>query len=210
MPSKSAKDFLPKKINLISLRKAARNCEGCHLYQYSHQTVFGEGPARAEVMIVGEIAGDKEDQLGRPFVGPAGVFLRKLIAAADLDFHQIYFTNVVKHFKFKQVQQRRLHRSPLTAEIKACKPWLEAEMAVIKPRVILCLGAVAAKTLINKNFSLTRFRGKWFKLNETTQIIASFHPAAVLRAPDHDAREQMKNKLLKDLQKISDFLKEKT
>jgi uracil-DNA glycosylase family 4 len=120
MTSKSAKDFLPKKINLTSLRKAAQNCEGCHLFKQAHHTVFGEGPARAKLVMVGEIAGDKEDQLARPFVGPAGVFLRKLIAEADLDINKIYFTNVVKHFKFKQVQQRRLHRSPVAKEIKAC------------------------------------------------------------------------------------------
>jgi uracil-DNA glycosylase family protein len=202
----SAADFIPNRPTLSALQKAAQTCRGCSLYKKATQTVFGIGSPNASVIVVGEIPGDKEDVEGEPFVGPAGKFLRSTIEKTALDFEDIYFTNVVKHFKFIYSNKKRLHRSPVSSEIKACRPWLDTEIKVISPKIIVCLGSVAAKTLIDKKFLITKQRGKWFNYSEECKIIVTFHPSAILRAPDETARHTMKALFLKDLKKIGLFL----
>ena len=204
-PTKTAREYLPERFTLPALRKAAAVCKGCHLYKEATQTVFGEGKTKAKILVVGEIPGEKEDEAGKPFVGPAGKLLRETVAAAGIDWEDIYLTNVVKHFKFAYINQRKMHRSPNGAEVRACMPWLEAEMEVIQPQVILCLGSTAAKSLINKNFKIREQHGKWFHLNERN-VLATFHPSAILRTIDHTSRHQMKNWFLKDLKKIAGLL----
>lgn len=203
----SAANYLPKIWTINNLRKAAKHCKGCDLYKNATQTVFGEGSAHAKLMMVGEIAGDQEDLKGKPFVGPAGKLLRHSIEEADLDLEEIYFTNVVKHFKFTYMNKRRLHRSPNMKEVKACLPWLQAEIEVIQPKVILCLGAIAAKRLISRDFSITQQRGEWYEYNEQTHIIASFHPSAILRSIDKTSRHKMRDVLIQDLIQTNKFLK---
>lgn len=204
---KSAADFLPETLTLPSLRKAAAHCRGCHLYQHATQTVFGEGAKSAALMVVGEIPGDKEDQQGHPFVGPAGTLLRKAFETSGVDINDLYLTNVVKHFKFSYVNQRKLHRSPIGSEIKACLPWLTAEIEVVKPKVILCLGATAAKAIMYKDFRMKEEHGQWYKKPPSPiAIIATYHPSSVLRAITHDDRDVLKNILLKDLKKVARFL----
>jgi len=202
----SAWDFIPKKHSLPILQKAAKHCEGCHLYKFATQTVFGEGNSSARLMIVGEIPGQQEDLVGKPFQGPAGNLLRETIQEIGMDEEDIYFTNVVKHFKFVRVNNRNQHRSPVAREITACKPWLETQIETIQPQLILCLGAVAAKTLISQRFKITTQRGKLIKLNDEMHAIATYHPSAILRAPDHDARLKMRNLFRKDIQKVADIL----
>lgn len=206
----SARDFLPKRRTIPALRSAAKNCQGCHLYKQATQTVFSEGSAKAPLMIVGEIPGEKEDELGEPFVGPAGILLRKTLEASGLDFADIYFTNVVKHFKFTYLNKRRMHRSPTDKEIKACVPWLDAEIEIIHPQIILCLGAIAAKTLLTKNFRITQQRGKWFKLAQTDiNVLSTYHPSAILRAPSDNERHRMQRLFSKDIKKTALFLYER-
>lgn len=204
----SAMNFLPAKQTISSLRSAAEKCQGCHLYNHAKQTVFGSGSNHASLMIVGEIPGEKEDELGKPFVGPAGIFLRKAIETSGLELKHVYMTNVVKHFKFVYSYKRKLHRSPVAAEIKACQPWLDAEIKVIKPKAILCLGLTAAKSLVNKNFHIREHHGKWFKFAEMISILVTFHPSAILRAPDDEARQKMKKLFFSDLKKVATFLHE--
>jgi uracil-DNA glycosylase family protein len=199
----SAKDFMPKRLSLTLLRKAAHNCQGCHLYKNAKQTVFGEGTKNAKIIMVGEIPGEKEDEIGRPFVGPAGKLLRQAIEEIDLDWEDIYFTNIVKHFKFILQNNRKLHRSPIGSEIKACLPWLQAEIKVIKPKMIVCLGATAAKSVIDKNFRLKEQRGKWLTYSENCDAMVTYHPSAILRAPSDEERHAMKKTFLKDLKKLA-------
>jgi uracil-DNA glycosylase family protein len=203
----SAADFMPSRLNLSTLRKAANLCEGCHLYKEATQTVFGEGTSSAKIIFVGEIPGNKEDKEGRPFVGPAGTLLRSALEKTNLDFEDLYFTNVVKHFKFVYSNKKYLHRSPVSAEIKACQPWLNAEIKVIEPRIIVCLGATAAKTLINKKFLITQQRGKWFDYSAECKIIVTLHPSAILRSPEEKARHIMKTVFVRDIKKIALFWK---
>jgi DNA polymerase len=198
----SAADFLPKTHSLPALRKASKVCHGCHLFKDATQTVFGEGAANSKIIVVGEIAGDKEDRLGHPFVGPAGTLLRNSFEETGIDMQQVYLTNVVKHFKFTYVNERRLHRTPISSEIKACKPWLDSEIEIIQPEIILCLGATAAKTLIHPKINIRENHGKWFTISEKIQGMITFHPSAILRAGSEASRHQLKKIFLKDLQKI--------
>jgi uracil-DNA glycosylase len=204
-----AADYLPSTQTVGSLRKAAKKCHGCHLYKYATQTVFGEGPDDAELIIIGEIPGNKEDQLGKPFVGPAGLLLRESLESSGLNVRKTYFTNVVKHFKFTYMNKKKLHRTPVSAEIKACMPWLEAEIKVIQPKAILCLGATAAKSIVDKNFHIRDQRGKWFKSLEKISILVTFHPSAILRTPNREDRHAMKKIFIKDLQKVAMYLRKK-
>lgn len=210
MPKKqlpnSALPYLPQRLTLSSLRKAAEYCKGCHLYQHATQTVFGEGRKSARVMIVGEIPGEKEDEMGKPFVGPAGKLLRQTIETVGIDWEDIYLTNVVKHFKFAFLHDRKMHRSPIQAEIRACMPWLSAELSVVKPQIILCLGSTAAKSLIDKNFKIRKQHGTWFTTNESIHTLATFHPSAILRTIDSNSRDEMKRFFTQDLKKIAKFL----
>jgi uracil-DNA glycosylase len=175
-----------------ALREAAAECEGCDLYVHATQTVFGEGPVRATLMLVGEQPGDSEDLQGHPFVGPAGRVLHEGMAAAGIDPNAVYITNAVKHFKFVQRGKRRIHATPKVYEIRACRPWLEAELQVVKPSLVVALGATAAQTLLGPTFRLTQHRGEVLRSELAGKIMATLHPSAILRVPDVDREEAMR------------------
>lgn len=188
-----AADFIPPKPTLPKLRKAAAGCRGCDLWVNATQTVFGEGPRSADVMLVGEQPGDQEDRAGHPFVGPAGKLLDTSLQQAGIDRARVYVTNSVKHFKFVQIERgRRLHKKPTAAEIRACTPWLQEEVRLVKPRAIVALGATAAPALLGKQLRVTRDRGKPIPSEWAEAVVATVHPSAVLRAPD-DARDEMRS-----------------
>ena len=200
--STSAADFLPEHRTLESLRDAEQTCRGCELFERATQAVAGEGPSTAEMVLVGETPGDEEDKTGHPFVGPAGALLDQALEAAGISRHEVYVTNVVKHFKWEPRGKRRLHAKPSSREIAACRPWLEAELKLIGPRVIVCLGATAAQALLGRDFRVTKNRGEVISGPFGT-VVATYHPAAVLRTLDPDARQQMKQSLIDDLRVAS-------
>lgn len=201
--AESAADYLPDAHDLSSLRQASKNCKGCPLYKDATQTIFGEGPARARYMLVGEQPGDQEDLQGHAFVGPAGQMLDRALDEADIERGDVYITNAVKHFKFElQPNGRRRHVTPKVREIKACKPWLDHEIQAIKPKAIAALGATAAKSLIGPGFTLKEGREKWHEGPEGSKILATYHPSAILRAPDHEQREAYYHALVKDLKRL--------
>ncbi|GAA3529535.1 UdgX family uracil-DNA binding protein [Nonomuraea rosea] len=177
--------FLPAQLDLASLRGAAACCEGCDLYRDATATVFGEGPRRARFMLVGEQPGDQEDRQGHPFVGPAGRLLDRGLEEAGIARDTVYLTNAVKHFSFTLKGKRRIHQKPTAAEIDACRPWLSAELAAVDPQVIVVLGATAARSLLGREFRVTRQRGEPVPLGDAVAV-ATVHPSAVLRAPDRD------------------------
>ena len=197
--SVSASDFLPKDESLRSLKKAAKTCRGCPLYHLATQTVFGEGPAPSHLMLIGETPGDQEDREGRPFVGPAGRLLDAALDAAGLSRETVYITNAVKHFKWEERGERRLHKRPSAREIAACHPWLEAEIRVVRPRVIVCLGATAAQTLLGSTFRITKQRGRLMPSAWSETLLATHHPSAALRAPRPEDRHRMRDELVADL-----------
>jgi len=179
----------PTGANLDGLREAACSCKGCDLYRDAIQTVFGEGNPKASLMMVGEQPGDQEDRAGEPFVGPAGRLLDKALAEAGIDRQEVYVTNAVKHFKFKPAERgkRRIHQKPNRTEVVACKPWLLAELAEVRPDLVVCLGATAAQSLLGRSFKLTQHRGEVLDLPDSAaKVTATVHPSAVLRAPDRD------------------------
>lgn len=178
----SAAEFLPPRRNLPALRKAAGDCRGCPLYARATQTVFGEGPASARAIFVGEQPGDAEDKQGRPFVGPAGRLLDDLLAEAGIDRQAVYVTNAVKHFKWEPQGKRRLHAKPSSREIMACRPWLDAELEAIDPELLVLLGATAAQSLLGRAFKLTQRRGEPFASDFCGWTLATYHPSAILRA----------------------------
>jgi uracil-DNA glycosylase family protein len=200
----SAADFIPPRPTLERLREAAAGCRGCDLWKYATQTVFGEGPKRAEVMLVGEQPGDQEDRQGHPFVGPSGRLLDEGLEAAGIDRSRVYVTNAVKHFKFARVEltRRRLHKKPAPGEVRACHPWLEEEIRLVRPRVIVALGATAAQALLGTRFKVTEHRGKTVRSEWAGTVIATVHPSAVLRAPS-DAREQARRDFFADLRRVA-------
>jgi DNA polymerase len=185
----SAARFLPDHLDLASLRDAAAGCQGCDLYRNATRTVFGEGPERARFMLVGEQPGDQEDLQGHPFVGPAGRVLDRGLAEAGIDRAEVYLTNAVKHFSFTLRGKRRIHQKPTVTEMDACRPWLSAELAVVRPEVVVVLGATAARALLGRDFRVTRQRGEPVPLGDDVPAVAvaTVHPSAVLRAPDRDA-----------------------
>jgi len=188
--------------DLAELREAAADCRGCGLYKNATQTVFGEGPAQARVILVGEQPGDQEDRQGRPFVGPAGEILARALADAGIPRSQAYVTNAVKHFKWTPDSRgkRRLHAKPNGGEVRACRPWLEAEMAALKPRVLVILGATAGQALLGSGFRVGAMRGRDLEETEwAPHVVATLHPSAVLRAPDDAARAEMYDGLVLDL-----------
>ncbi len=202
----SAADFIPPNPTLPRLRDAAATCRGCDLWVNATQTVFGEGPRQAEVMLVGEQPGDQEDRQGHPFVGPAGRLLDEALEHAGIDRSQVYVTNSVKHFKFVVIERgRRLHKKPTAGEIRACRPWLEEEIRLVKPRVIVALGATAAQTLLGKQFRVTQDRGKPLPSELAEAIVATVHPSAILRAPS-DAREDARREFFADLTSVAKYL----
>jgi uracil-DNA glycosylase family protein len=199
----SADDFLPTRLNLSALRKAAAECMGCDLYKNATQTVFGEGPRRARMILLGEVPGDQEDLEGKPFVGPAGRLLDDCLDEAGIARDNVYVTNAVKHFRWEPRGKRRLHKKPTSRQIEACRPWLHAEILVIKPDVVVCLGATAAQSMLGRDFRLTKNRGKFFHSEEVDWITATYHPSAVLRAPEKADRERMRTEFVTDLQKAA-------
>ncbi len=201
----SAADFLPERLSLPALREAAAGCKGCHLWQVGTQTVFGEGATKAEVMFVGEQPGDQEDLAGKPFVGPAGQLLDKALEDAGIDRGKVYVTNVVKHFKWQARGKRRIHQKPNSSEIAACRPWLEAELDVVRPRVLVCLGATAAQALLGRQFRVTRDRGRPVESGLAEHVLATVHPSSVLRA-DAETREREYAALAKDLKVVAKLL----
>ena len=199
-PRRSAADYLPKRRSLKDLRAAAADCRGCDLYKAATQTVFGEGPARARLLLVGEQPGDKEDLQGHPFIGPAGAVLRKALDAAGIDPAQVYVTNAVKHFKYVWRGKRRIHAKPRRIEVLACRPWLEAEIERIRPEVIVALGATAAQALLGASFRLTHHRGEVLMSDLAPQVIATVHPSSILRAPDDATRHREMAAFIDDLE----------
>ena len=195
----SALDYFPERINITSLREASSGCKGCDLYKEATQTVFGDGRASSELMFVGEAPGDEEDLSGHPFVGPAGRLFDKALDEAGIKRERAYLTNVVKHFKWTLRGKRRIHEKPNTAEIRACLPWLEAEIAVIKPSVLVCLGATAAQALLGKEFRVTKQRGTWLATEHVSKVLATVHPSSILRAPDPETRERQYREFVGDL-----------
>jgi DNA polymerase len=189
----------PTKISLTRVRDDARGCRACDLYRYATQTVFGEGPAAAALMLIGEQPGDAEDLKGHPFVGPAGKLLDQALADAGIDRASVYLTNVVKHFKFEPRGKRRIHKKPRASEIGACRPWLDSEIALVKPRVIVCLGATAAQALLGAAFKVTKQRGTFVASPLAPRVMATVHPSSILRAPDEASRRREMKLLTDDL-----------
>jgi uracil-DNA glycosylase family protein len=207
VPAKTAAPLLPPKPTLPKLREAAAGCKACDLWLRGTQTVFGEGSPRSKVLFVGEQPGDKEDLAGRPFVGPAGMILDKALAQAGIDRAEVYVTNVVKHFKWEPRGKRRIHKKPNTLQIAACRPWLDAEVAVVKPQVIVCLGATAAQALLGKSFKVTQHRGEFVASELAPFVTATVHPSSILRAPDDETRHEEMRKLVEDLKKVASALR---
>jgi uracil-DNA glycosylase family protein len=185
------------------LRKIAAGCKACDLWKTGTQTVFGEGPNRATILMVGEQPGDREDRAGHPFVGPAGQLLDRALAEAGIDRSQVYVTNTVKHFKWEPRGKRRIHKKPRASEIEACKPWLEAEIATVKPQLVVCLGATAAQALLGRKFSVTRDRGVVMKSELAPRVVATVHPSSLLRAPDEQERHRQMGLFIEDLRKAA-------
>lgn len=195
----SAADFLPPRLSLGALRKAADHCRGCELYKNATQTVFGEGPRTARLILLGEVPGDEEDKQGKPFVGPAGRLLDESLETAKIPRDDVFVTNAVKHFRWEPRGKRRLHKKPAWRHIEACRPWLQAEILVIKPEVIVCLGATAAQTMLGKDFRITKHRGEFFHGEDGIWLTATYHPSAILRAPEKADRDRMREEFIADL-----------
>jgi uracil-DNA glycosylase len=191
----------PKHFDLDGVRQAASHCKACDLWKLGTQTVFGEGPSTAKVMLVGEQPGDREDTEGKPFVGPAGNLLNKALEEAGIDRKIVYVTNAVKHFKWTPDPRgkRRIHKKPRYSEIQACRPWLEAEIALVRPKVLVCLGATAAQALLGKEFSVTRQRALWVQSELAPYVMATVHPSSILRAQDSESREAQMKMFVRDL-----------
>jgi uracil-DNA glycosylase len=194
-----ASAFLPEQASLESLRRAADDCHGCDLWRGATQTVFGEGPEDARMMLVGEAPGDREDREGQPFVGPAGRELDKALEAVGIDRGEVYVTNAVKHFKFEERGKRRIHQRPDAKQIKACRPWLHVELDVVRPEVLVVLGATAAKALLGSSFRLMAQRGQPLDSDLAPVVLATIHPSAILRGSDSGAREAQRELFTDDL-----------
>jgi uracil-DNA glycosylase len=199
----TAGPLIPQRPSLKKLRETAARCKACPLWKSGTQTVFGEGSPKAEVMFVGEQPGDQEDRVGKPFVGPAGKLLNKAMEEAGIDRSLAYVTNVVKHFKWKAQGKRRIHQKPSSSEVAACFPWLEAELAVVRPRVLVCLGATAAQALLGRQFRVTQHRGEPVESDLAPVVIATVHPSSILRADDRDAELE---KFVSDLKTVAAHL----
>ena len=196
-------EMIPARPTIRKVRDTAQGCRACHLYRNATQTVFGEGPPKAAVMLVGEQPGDAEDLAGHPFVGPAGKLLDRALAEAGIDRALVYVTNVVKHFKFEPRGKRRIHAKPNGAEIAACRPWLETEIALVKPRVLVCLGATAAQALLGKAFKVSQQRGRFVDSPLAPRVTATVHPSSILRARDDESRHQEMARFVADLRGVA-------
>lgn len=209
----SARPFVPDERRLPVLREAVQQCRGCDLYRNATQAVFGEMEAgqelkqtHAEIAIIGEQPGDREDRKGRPFVGPAGELLDACLEEAGIDRRKVYVTNAVKHFKWEPRGKTRLHKKPNMQEIHACRPWLDAELEAVKPKLIVCLGATAAQALLGATFKITRSHGQVQTAENLPTIIGTLHPSAILRARTSDDRERDRRLLVDDLRKAAAFV----
>lgn len=203
----TAADFLPQRISLPALREAVHDCRGCELYRRATQAVMGEGDPRARAMFVGEQPGDEEDAAGRPFVGPAGRLLDRMLEAAGVPRAEIYLTNAVKHFKWMPRGKKRLHQRPGSGEVEACKPWLEAELAVVKPEVLVLLGATAAQALLGRAFKVTKSRGVAFASRFAPITFATVHPSSLLRIPDPVERRAARALFQRDMELVAEALR---
>jgi uracil-DNA glycosylase len=196
---RTAADFFPDTMTLRTLREASSGCRGCDLWERGTQTVFGEGVAGADIMLVGEQPGDREDIEGRPFVGPAGQLLNRSLEEAGIERDDVYITNVVKHFKWEPRGKRRIHKKPNLEEISACVPWLEAEIEQVQPQILVCLGATAAQALLGPSFRVTKQRGEFVDSSLAPAVTATVHPSSILRAADDAAREMETQAFVRDL-----------
>lgn len=200
----SAADYLPDHASLDTLRNAAQVCRGCDLYRFASRAVFGDGRAHARLMMVGEQPGHEEDLSGRPFVGPAGRVLDQALEAAHIPRSDIYLTNAVKHFKFRMRGRRRIHEKPSAQEVRACRPWLEAELRLIAPRILVLRGATAAQSLLGSGFRVTRQRGVLLQTPWADVTLVTVHPASVLRVPDPDARQKARDAFFADILRVGE------
>lgn len=205
-PEVTAADFLPERRSLAALKRAAQDCRGCPLYRDASQAVFGEGLKRSRLMLVGEMPGDGEDRAGKPFVGPAGRILDAALDEAGIERKDAYVTNVVKHFKWERRGRRRLHKTPNAREVKACLPWLEAEIDLVRPDAFVCLGATAAKSLLGSDFRVTKRHGELLETRLARYTMATAHPSAVLRKPDREQRDRAMQELVADLKRLGGVL----
>jgi uracil-DNA glycosylase family protein len=203
----TAADFIPEGAPLQKLRDASQACRGCDLWENATQTVFGEGPAPAGLMLVGEQPGDREDREGSPFVGPAGRVLDEALESVGLNRDQVYVSNVVKHFKWTPKGKRRIHQKPNAAEISACVPWLREELARVQPKVLVCLGATAAQALLGRTFKVTRQRGRPVDSDLAPCVMATVHPSSILRARDDESRRLEMKAFIRDLEAAASKVK---
>ena len=207
-PSESqAWDLIPPRPTLSRLKNVAADCRACDLWKSGTQTVFGEGSRKSTVMFIGEQPGNEEDLTGKPFVGPAGRLLDNALEAAGIDRKQTYVTNVVKHFKWEPRGKRRIHKKPNVTEIAACRPWLETEIALVKPEVIVALGATAAQALLGPQFRVTKQRGEFIPSTLAPYVMATVHPSSILRAPDDETRQLELRRFIDDLKKLAKVIK---
>jgi uracil-DNA glycosylase len=204
----SAYELIPERPTIPKLWQAAQACTACDLYKHATQAVLGVGPKDAAAFFVGEQPGDQEDLAGKPFVGPAGRVLDEALVEAEISREEVYVTNAVKHFKWKPRGKRRLHEKPSQGEIKACRPWLETELALIKPQVIVCLGSTAAQSLMGPKFKITLARGKFFETPWAPWLTATYHPSAILRMPDVVRRREAREAFVDDLRGVAKRLRE--
>ncbi|HEY4741306.1 MAG TPA: UdgX family uracil-DNA binding protein [Candidatus Acidoferrales bacterium] len=205
-PDDPAQKKIPSTHTLEGLEKISKDCKACDLWKRATQTVFGEGESNSKVMFVGEVPGDQEDRAGKPFVGPAGNLLNKALAEAGIVRSKVYITNAVKHFKWEPRGKRRIHKKPNSAEIAACRPWLDAEIATIRPKIIVCLGATASQALLGKAFRVTQHRGEFIESSLAPYVAATIHPSAILRAPTDAEREEEMKRFVADLKKIAKII----
>jgi DNA polymerase len=207
--SSSILELIPPRAGIGELQKISKSCRACDLWKNATQTVFGEGAKQADIIFIGEQPGDQEDRVGHPFVGPAGKLLDQALADAGIERSDVYVTNVVKHFKWTPAERgkRRIHKKPRASEIAACRPWLDAELNSIKPKVIVCLGATAAQALLGNGFRVTKERGKAVPSIFDAQVLATVHPSSILRAPDDESRRLEFSEFVKDLREVKRLLK---
>jgi len=194
--------LIPPRLSLPAIRSAAADCRACELWQRGTQTVFGEGPRKAQLMLIGEQPGDQEDRIGRPFVGPAGQLLDRALEAAGLDRQEVYVTNVVKHFNWEPRGKWRIHKKPRPPHIAACRPWLDVELALVKPLAGICLGATAAQALLGAAFRVTQHRGEFIESPLAPIVLATVHPSSLLRAPDAETRHRETERFIADLRLV--------
>ena len=203
----TAEPFVPASRSLRTLKAACNGCHGCPIYCNATQAVFGEGSKGSKVLFVGEQPGDQEDLAGKPFVGPSGRLLDELMEEAGIDRETVYVTNAIKHFKWEARGKRRLHSKPTAREVAACRPWLEAEIAIVAPSMPVCLGATAAQSLMGSKFRLTQHRGELIPTERGPLLLATTHPSAVLRMPDRDLRAEARKQMLADLKVVAKQLR---